>query len=145
MRRPESKSGWAFLAIVGLSLAFGRADAQQTQQAERGQSSYMPVDITEPFASISAPSAAKPAVEQEHNAVLNERYDLSDRPPQGVTMDRTKPVQEGVRVKLPAGVTWERLAAMTPDQIRDQRCFRRGSTLCRIPSTRMAALSFHTS
>jgi hypothetical protein len=104
MRRPESKSGWAFLAIVGLSLAFGRADAQQTQQAERGQSSYMPVDITEPFASIRARlSAAKPAVEQEHNAVLNERYDLSDHAAAGVTMDRVKPVQEGVR-----GRVWRR-------------------------------------
>ena len=127
MRRPESKSGWAFLAIVGLSVAFGRADAQQTQQAERGQSSYMPVDITEPFASIRARlSAAKPAVEQEHNALLNERYDLSDHPAAGVTMDRVKPVQEGVRVKLPAGMTWESLAAMTPDQIRNQNLFPKG-------------------
>src|SRR6202030_3140908 len=49
------------------------------------------------------------------------------RPPaQGVTMDRTKPIQEGVRVKLPAGVTWESLAAMSPDQIRDQNLYPKG-------------------
>ena len=71
-------------------------------------------------------SAAKPGVEQEHNALLNERYDLSDRPAQGVTIDRAKPVQEGVRVKLPAGVTWESLAAMSPDQIREQNLFPKG-------------------
>jgi hypothetical protein len=53
-------------------------------------------------------------------AILNERYDLSNRPAAGVTMDRTKPVQEGVRVKLPAGKTWEALANMSPEQIRDQ-------------------------
>ena len=41
-------------------------------------------------------------------------------------MDRVKPVQEVVRVKLPAGVTWESLAAMTPDQIRDQNLFPKG-------------------
>ena len=124
MQRSKSRSGWRFLAVVGLTLAFGRADAQQ---AKRGQSSYMPVDITESFASIRARlSAAKPAVEQEHNALLNERYDLSNRPAPGVTMDRVKPVQEGVRVKLPAGMTWERLATTPPDQIRDQNLFPKG-------------------
>ena len=59
--------------------------------------------------------AAKPGIEREHQALLEERYDLGDRPAQGVTMDRGKPLQEGVRVKLPAGVTWEQLAAMSPD------------------------------
>jgi cytochrome c peroxidase len=118
------KSCWAVLVLSVLVLAVSGADAQQ---AERGQSSYMPVDITESFASLMARlSAAKPGVEQEHNALLNERYDLSDRPAQGVTMDRTKPVQEGVRVKLPAGATWEGLAAMSPDQIREQNLFPKG-------------------
>ena len=124
MQGTKSASRWAFLAVIGLTLALGRADAQQ---GERGQSSYMPVDITEAFDSIKARlSAAKPAVEQEHNALLNECYDLSDRPAQGVTMDRGKLVQEGVRVKLPAGTTWENLAAITPDQIRDQNLFPKG-------------------
>jgi hypothetical protein len=68
-------------------------------------------------------SAQKPAVEREHMAVLDERYDLSNRPAAGVTMDRTKPVQEGVRVKLAAGATWDSLAGMTPEQIRDQNLF----------------------
>ena len=31
-----------------------------------------------------------------------------------------KPVQEGVRVKLAAGVTWDALAAMSPDEIRQK-------------------------
>jgi cytochrome c peroxidase len=65
----------------------------------------------------------KPSVEREHMAVLNERYDLSNRPAAGVTMDRTKPVQEGVRVKLTAGTTWDSLAGMTPEQIRDRNLF----------------------
>lgn len=115
---------WAAISLIGPTLTFGYAFAQQ---AERGQSSYMPVDITESFASLMARlSAAKPGVEQQHNALLNERYDLSDRPAQGVTMDRGKPVQEGVRVKLPAGVTWESLAATSPDQIREQNLFPKG-------------------
>ncbi|MBV8120701.1 MAG: cytochrome B6, partial [Alphaproteobacteria bacterium] len=87
----------------------------------------MPVDITESFASLKARlSAAKPGVEQQHNALLDERYDLSDRPAPGVTMDRVKPVQEGVRVKLPAGVSWEQLAAMSPDEVRERDLFPKG-------------------
>ena len=31
-----------------------------------------------------------------------------------------KPVQGGVRVKLPQGVSWDSLAQMTPDEIRDR-------------------------
>jgi len=96
------------VAFAAVTLALGAAYAQQPP---RGKSSYAQVDITEPFSAILARlSAQKPAVELEHTAVLNERYDLSNRPAAGVTMDRTKPVQEGVRVKLPAGATWESLA-----------------------------------
>src|SRR3989442_6845255 len=112
------KGIWLLLVIAGLLVFLNLIYAQQEQ---RGQTSYMKVDSTEPFAAFMARmKAAKPGIEKEHNALLNERYDLSDRPAQGVTMDRGKPLQEGVRVKLPAGITWERLAAMSADQIREQ-------------------------
>ena len=55
--------------------------------------------------------AAKPEVMKRQMDLLNERYDLSNRPAPGVTMSRGKSVQEGVRVKLPQGTTWETLAA----------------------------------
>jgi hypothetical protein len=55
--------------------------------------------------------------------VLNERYDLSTARPPALQWTATKPVQEGVRVKLTAGTTWEGLAGMTPDQIRDGNLF----------------------
>jgi len=74
--------------------------------------------------------------------VLNERYDLSDRPAQGVTMDRGKPLQEGVRVKLPAGMTWGSFAAMSADQIREQNLYPKGFYPCRIPTTPTASLCF---
>jgi cytochrome c peroxidase len=61
---------------------------------------------------------AKPEFARRHQALLAERYDLADRPAPGVTMSRGKPVQEGVRVKLPAGMTWEQLAAMSPEDIK---------------------------
>ncbi len=84
-------------AAAAVIIALGSAYAQQ---GPRGKSSYLPVEITEPFSAIlSRLSAQKPAVEREHMAVLNERYDLSNRPAAGVTMDHAKPVQEGVRVR----------------------------------------------
>ena len=114
----------AGVAAAAVMIAAGFAYAQQ---APRGKISYMPVDITEPFSTIFARlSAEKPEVTRVHMALVNERYDLSNRPAAGVTMDRTKPVQEGVRVKLPAGKTWEALAEMSPEQIREQNVFPRG-------------------
>jgi hypothetical protein len=100
-------------AAAAVIIALGSAYAQQ---GPRGKTSYIfPVDM-EPFPALFARlSAQKPDVTREHMAVLNERYDLSNRPATGVTMDRTKPVQEGVRVKLPAGKTWEALANMSPE------------------------------
>ena len=41
-------------------------------------------------------------------------------------MSRGKAVQDGVRVKLPAGMTWERLAALTPDEIKAQNAWPEG-------------------
>src|SRR5260370_23317259 len=112
---------WVLLVTAGLFVFLNLAYAQQEQ---RGQTSYMKVDSTEPFAATMARmTAAKPGIEKEHNALLNERYDFSDRPAQGVTMDRGKPVQEGARVKFPAAMTWEGLAAMSPDEIREQNLY----------------------
>ena len=60
----------------------------------------------------------KPEFAKRHQALLAERYELADRVALGVTMPRGKPVQEGIRVKLPKDMTWERLAAMSPEDIK---------------------------
>jgi cytochrome c peroxidase len=52
--------------------------------------------------------------------LLTARYDLADRPVEGVTMSKGKTVQGGVRVKLPQNITWDGLAAMTPAAIKAQ-------------------------
>jgi cytochrome c peroxidase len=118
----KRRSVWALPAIVSLSLAFHVAHAQ-----DQGKTSYMKVDITEQFASIMARmKAAKPDIERRHSELLSERYDLSDRPARGVMMERDKPLQEGVRVKLPEGMTWETLASLSPEEIRDKNVFPKG-------------------
>ncbi len=65
---------------------------------------------------VATKSAEKPEVMARQLALLNARYDLSNRP-STVTMTRGKPIQEGVRVKLPSGHTWESLAALSPEEI----------------------------
>jgi cytochrome c peroxidase len=118
----KHRSMWVLPAVVTLSLAFHVAHAQ-----DQGKTSYMKVDITEAFAStMERMLAAKPDIERHHSDLLSERYDLSDRPARGVMMERDKPLQEGVRVKLPKGVTWETLASLSPEEIRDKNVFPKG-------------------
>jgi cytochrome c peroxidase len=91
-------------------------------------SSYMPVVENETFDAVVAKmKAAKPEIAEKHQKLLEDRYDLSDRPAKGVTMSRGKPVQEGIRTKLPEGVkSWEELGAMTPDEIRQKGLWPKG-------------------
>ena len=45
-------------------------------------------------------------------------------------MEHGKPLQEGVRiVKLPSGVTWEQLAAISPDEIHERGLWPKGGFL----------------
>ncbi len=84
--------------------------------------SYMPIAITTPFAkTMEKMKAEKPAIMKRQMDLLDKRYDLSDKPAHGVMMSAgKKPVQEGVRVKLPEGVTWQTLAEMTPEQVKEK-------------------------
>ncbi len=89
--------------------------------------SYAPVAITEDFeVTMKRMSAAKPEIMKRQMDLLNERYDLSDRPAIGVTMSRGKPIQEGVRAKLPAGTTWQKLAEMAPGEVSNKGLFPKG-------------------
>ncbi|PWC32841.1 cytochrome B6 [Azospirillum sp. TSO35-2] len=82
---------------------------------------YRPLP-TLPFSTVKAADEAQKAqVLQRQQTLLTERYDTADHPIPNVMMSGgRKPVQAGVRVKLPAGVTWDSLAALSPDQIRER-------------------------
>jgi cytochrome c peroxidase len=118
----------AEIGIILGSLCFGilvLGIAHSMEATQKG-SSYAPVDIKEDFATILARmKAAKPEVMKRQMDVLHERYDLANRPAK-VTMSRGKPLQEGVRVRLPEGMTWEKLATMSPDAIHEQGVFPAG-------------------
>ena len=110
-------------AVVGGLAAYAQG---QGVKPDPPKSSYISVN-EEDFATVLARmSAAKPGVMKRQMDLLSVRYDLGDRPADGVTMARGKPVQSGVRVKLPAGASWEALARMTPEEIRDKGLYPAG-------------------
>jgi len=115
-----AKIGWilGFAVLAGVFLV-GMAGVKAQKGQEKKPSSYLPVVIQEDFAvTMARLKEEKPKFMARQMNLLKERYDLSNRPAQGVTMTRGKPVQEGVRVKLAPGVTWEQLGAMTPEDIK---------------------------
>ena len=110
-------------ALVHLSHAQRAADAPPGEKPE----SYMPVVIERSFeTTLQDDVAQKDKFMQRQRALLGERYDLANRPANVMMSAGRKPVQQGVRVKVPAGVTWQRLAGMTPDEIKQKNLFPRG-------------------
>jgi cytochrome c peroxidase len=88
---------------------------------------YRPLP-TMPLSAVKAnDEAAKPGVMQRQRNLLNERYDLSDKPIAGVKMSGgRKAVQGGVRVRLSGGMTWDGLAAMPPEQVKQRNALPAG-------------------
>jgi len=116
MKLKSTQSTWIVLGLFcSFFLLLGMAIAQ-----EMVKTSYSPVVITESFKTVMTRMAnAKPEVMNRQMSLLNERYDLSNRPADGLMMSGgTKAVQQGVRVKLPQGMTWQQLAKMAPDEIK---------------------------
>ena len=113
-------------AVTGLVTAV-TAVVISAQPAETPPPSYAPVVITEDFETVmTRMQAAKAQVARRQMDLLAERYDLSDRPARGIKMSRGKSIQEGVRVKLQPGVTWQRLGKMSPEEIRAKNAFPKG-------------------
>src|SRR3954467_3548490 len=99
---------------------------------------YRPLPTAPLDAVIKTDRASKPAVQARQRSLLEQRYDLSDRPTPGVKMSGgRKTVQAGVRVKLAHGMTWDKLASMTPEDIRAQNAFPAG--FLRLPHVKQSS------
>jgi len=126
--KDSSGGAWAWV-VAGIALAaavavtvFGcRApdvDAAPGGVPRRGDTSFL-LTTEPPFEKVFAElSRQKPVVMQRQLALLHDSYDLADHPVPGVTMTRGKPVQGGVRVKPPRGMTWQELAELSPTEIK---------------------------
>src|SRR3989449_1623180 len=114
------------LLIIGLAMGTVRSQAQTGPRPGAAPSGYLPV-IEEDFGAVlTRMSAAKAAIMKRQMDLLGARYDQGDRPGGGVTMSRGKLGQDGVRVRLPGGATWDALAKMTPEEIRGKGLYPAG-------------------
>src|SRR4051794_30881135 len=128
--------GLAVAAVALLGRPAGGADeksepSEKGKDADRGKTSY---DQVSPaltgqvsFAEMMEKDKKdKPAVMDRQTALLKERYDLTPKPDDKVKMTRGKPVCVGPTAKLPEGTTFEQLAGMRVDEIRDRGLFPKG-------------------
>lgn len=114
------------LSVIAYGI-FCQVHAETTPPAPTVPSSYMPVVINETFQSIlHRMSDAKEAINNKQQELLKQRYDLTNTPSKTAQMSNGKPVQEGIRVKLPDGITWEMLTKMSPEEIKSRDLFPQG-------------------
>ncbi|MDF2696934.1 MAG: cytochrome c [Labilithrix sp.] len=132
MKTPNARTvktafrGFTYLFVATAAIATC-AREEKPRAEQRGATSYMPVDIKEPLSSvITKMKGEKAGLMKEQADLLATRYDLSNRPAKGLTMFRGKAVQEGVRAKLHGGASWDSLAAMSPDEVREKDLFPAG-------------------
>jgi cytochrome c peroxidase len=86
-------------------------------------SSYGPTNQPATFAQIKAARlAVKAERARAHAGLLSSRYVLDARTDPAVKMSGGKPIPVGPTAKI-AGVTWEQLGQMTPEQIKDKDLF----------------------
>ena len=120
------------LSLLAASLAIGAEEPKKKDPASPPPpvpTSFMPVVPKEDFKNtMERMKSEKAGIEKKHEALLAERYDLRDDPAPGVTMARKKPVQQGVRVRLPKGATWDELTKMAPEQLREKDAWPAGSS-----------------
>jgi cytochrome c peroxidase len=125
--------GALLLYIVSPSLTRPPQAADKQPEREKGplKTSYDQVSPVllgqESFQDMMAKDKAdKDAVMARQKRLLEERYDLAPRSDRKVTMSRGKPLQVGPATRLPEGKTWEQLAGMSPDDIRENGLFPKG-------------------
>ncbi len=116
------------LSLLGLGVAALIATGTLRSRAEeKPLNSYAPVAVKENFSdTVQRMSREKPQVMQRQMNLLKERYDLSKKTYENVTMSRGKAVQKGVRVRLPEGVSWDDLSKMTAAEINEKALWPKG-------------------
>lgn len=118
--------------FAGAPLVWSESDMSDNKRmgipedADPIHKTYFPV-VTPPFDEMYKKDVEeKEKFAERQKALLEERYDLSDTPSEIMMSAGRRAVQKGVRVKLPDGVTWEQLASMTPEEIKEKGLFPKG-------------------
>jgi cytochrome c peroxidase len=118
--------GWVHSAFLALLLTVPTASQGQETPSSYDQIAPVLQGKESLEAVMSRDKAGKEAVMARQKALLEERYDLTSRPDGNLRMTRGKPIQAGPTAKPTDGVTWEQLAAMSSDEIRDKGLFPKG-------------------
>ncbi|WP_197911775.1 hypothetical protein [Kineobactrum salinum] len=126
MTRPTNFIGLPMFGAGVLAVYLMAGMDVANSQDELSGGSYAPV-VDEDFQQVfDSDRDEKDEVMERQQGVLETRYDLSDKPSPVMMSGGRKAVQEGVRVRLPSGVSWDELNDMTPEQIRKQDLFPKG-------------------
>jgi cytochrome c peroxidase len=72
---------------------------------------------------VKKESANKPKVMEAQRELLERRYNLNPKLDPESKMSRGKPVAVGPTARLPEGMSWERLAELSPEEIKKQGVF----------------------
>ncbi|HYI02290.1 cytochrome B6 [Hyalangium sp.] len=123
----------ALLAVGSVTYAQATKDPKPgglktpTPKGTGDQTYTIPIVAEESFKAVmDRDMREKAGVMRRQQSLLESRYDLGNRPSQVKMSGGRRALQQGVRVKLPSGMTWERLAAMSPDEIREKGLFPQG-------------------
>jgi cytochrome c peroxidase len=110
---------------VATAVSIGGVASIVRAQTAAVQSSYTPTQ-EEPLSTLMPRLIGeKPEFALRQKTLLESRYDLGNHPGGG-TMSKGKPIQDGVRVKLAPGTSWDSLAQMTPEEIQAKGVFPQG-------------------
>ena len=132
MERPEQKKTAHDLSdVFNPSNAVPSSEALTNQQDRgemRGFDFYRdPLGATRPGMTFedfyNAGVANKAEVRTTQRRLLESRYNLEPKLDPVVKMSRGKPIAVGPTARLPAGMTWEALAALSPAEIRERDIF----------------------
>lgn len=115
------------IAGVMLLAAALPVESQQLPKPKADDNTYLPVVISKSFEEIlKEDSSKKEDAQAAHQKLLQSRYDLRDSASEAMMSGGRKKVQQGVRVKLPEGQSWSRLAEMSPTEIKEKNLFPMG-------------------
>ncbi len=114
-------------AVICAAYVYAQDPMPQQKTMPEDPKTYMPVVIEKDFKAIMREDQkAKPKMMDRQKNLLERRYDLRNDPTDVMMAGGRRQVQQGVRVKLPEGTTWEQLADMTPAKIKQQDLFPMG-------------------
>jgi cytochrome c peroxidase len=125
VRVPVLCSVAASAAVLVGGLALAQGDASRRDAAAAGLpsevdtgESYLPVVVEDLATVMQRDIEARDGVLAGQQRLLGERYDLRDDASPVSMSGGRRQVQQGVRVKLPRGVTWAQLSELSPDEIK---------------------------